>query len=201
VKITRSAEGSILKARNNTYQAVMALRGIPMNTVNRDLDELFENEEMRSIISAIGVGVNEYHDLSNPRYGKIIIAADADADGGKIASLILGFFAKKMTFMIREGMVYVLDSPLYLQNNKYIFPTDDIDNELDKSKPFNRFKGLGELNVDDAKRVLVGNERRLVKINLGNVDYALSLLTSTNARKELIINKGLLIDPYNTGIF
>ena len=177
----------------------MELRGVPMNSVGRDLDEIIENKEMCSIISSIGCGVNEYHNLKNPRYGKVIIAADADSDGLRIASLILGFFAKKMTFMIEEGMVYVLNSPLYKQDNGYIFPTDNIDEKLDKSRSFERYKGLGELPLEDAKRVITGSERQLIKINLENVNYALSLLSSTSARKTLMIDKNLLTDPFNTG--
>jgi DNA gyrase/topoisomerase IV subunit B len=196
----KSAAGTIVKVRNPSTQAVMGLRGVPLNTVGRDLDDIIENEEMCSIISSLGMGVNEFYSMKNPRYGKVIIAADADPDGLRIASLILGFFAVKMTFMIREGMVYVLDSPLYKQGGKYIFPTDDIESELDRTKAFERYKGLGEIPQEDAEEVITGPQRRLIQINLDNVELALSLLTSTSARKDLMYTKKLLTDPYNTGI-
>jgi len=196
----KSAGGTILKSRDNRYQAVMELRGVPMNSVNADLDQLLQNEEMTSIISAIGVGVNEYFVEDAIRYGKIIIAADADPDGERIASLILGFFAKKITDLIRLGHVYVLDSPLYRQGDKYIYPTEDINSLLDRSKPFKRFKGLGEINVDESKQVLTGPNRRLIQINLDNVDIALDLLTSSYWRKQLMMQKQIITDKYNIGI-
>lgn len=196
----KSAAGTILKSRDASLQAVMELRGVPLNSINRDLDEILENEEMCSIISAIGTGVNEYYNMESPRYGKIIIAADADSDGGRIASLVLGFFAKKMTFMIEAGMIYVLDSPLYKQNDKYIFPTDDVDLVLDKTKSFERYKGLGEVPLEDAERVITGSERRLIQITKDNAEYALNLLSSTYYRKDLMLKKGILIDKYYTGV-
>lgn len=196
----KSAGGTIVKARDRNYQGVIELRGVPMNAINADLDTLLDNEEMKNIISAIGVGVNEHYNMDNPRYGKIIIAADADPDGLRIASLIAGMIAKKMTFLIERGMVYVLETALYRQGDLYIYPGEE--ELLDRSKGFKRYKGLGEINVDEAKIMITNQEtRRLRQLTLDNVDHALSLLTSSFARKNLMIDSGVLIDPFNLGIF
>lgn len=194
----KSAGGSILKSRDSKTQAVIELRGVPLNSVGADLDTILANKEMATIISAIGVGVNEYFVESAIRYGKIIIAADADADGFKIASLIAGFFAKKITDLIRLGYVYILDSPLYKQGDTYIY-NDEID-KLDKDKPFTRFKGLGELSPDQAKEVLTGPNARLIQLTEENIDDALDLLSSTWSRKQLMTSSKIIVDKYNTGI-
>lgn len=196
----KSAAGTILKARDRKYQGIIELRGVPMNAINADLDALLDNEEMKNIISAIGVGVNEHYNMSNPRYGKIIVSADADPDGLRIASLIVGMIARKMTFLIEKGMVYVLDSALYKQGNTYIYPGEE--SKLDRSKPFKRYKGLGEINVDEAKYMITNpTTRRLKQINLDDVENAIMLLTSSFARKELMIESGILTDPYKLGIY
>lgn len=195
----KSAGGSILKARDERTQAVIELRGVPLNSVNVDLDTLLDNKEMSTIISAIGVGVNEYFVEDSLRYGKVIIAADADPDGLRISSLLLGFFAKRITELVRLGHVYVLDSPFYKQDGKYIYPTDDIDSLLDRSKPFTRYKGLGEMSSYEASECLTGPGRRLRRVTLDNVDDAIDLLTSTYSRKQLMIKNKLVVDPYNIG--
>jgi DNA gyrase subunit B len=201
----KSASGSILNTRNARTQAVLELRGVPMNSINRDLDEILDNEEMKSLIAAIGIGVNEYHDMKLARYGKIIIAADADSDGGRIASLILGMIAKRMTFLIDKGMVFVLRSPLYIQRKKddteeYYYPEDA--DKLDRSKPYTRLKGLGELNDEQAEVIITNpNTRRLLQITNENMNEALNLLTMTSSRKQLMIDQNIVTDPYNIGIW
>lgn len=199
----KSAGGNIIQARTpDSTQAVIQLRGVPMNAINADLDTFLDNPEMQVIYRSIGAGVNEFHDVSNSRYGKMIIAADADPDGYRIAALIIGMFAKKMTFLLEKGMVYFLETPIYRQGDKYIYQSDDIEKELDTSKPFIRYKGLGKFNVSDLRVIATGKEtRRLVQITLEDVDSALNLLTSSYARKCLMADKGILIDPFNLGIY
>lgn len=196
----KSASGTIINTRDPRTQAVLELRGVPMNSVNKDLDEILDNEEMNALISAIGIGVNEYYDEKLARYGKIIIAADADSDGFRIASLILGMIAKKMTFLIRKGMVFVLRSPLYIQDGKFIYQEDL--SLLNRDKPYTRIKGLGELNEDQGAAIITNpNTRRLLQITMDNVEDALSLLTSTSARKQLMIDSEVVTDPYNLGFW
>jgi DNA gyrase/topoisomerase IV subunit B len=197
-----SAGTQLKAARNNKIHALLKLRGVPLNAINLDINTMLENEEMKSIVLAINCGVEEWHDTSDPRYGKIIIAADADVDGLRIASLVSGIIAKKMPFLIREGMVYIVETPIYQQDGKYIYPSDDVDKLLDRRRPFRRFKGLGELSIQDAKYTMLDPEtRRLKQLTMEGAIEALEILTSTSARKELIINSGTLIDPYNLGIY
>jgi DNA gyrase/topoisomerase IV subunit B len=196
----KSASGTILKSRDRKTQAVLSLRGVPMNAINVDLDTLLENEEMKNIISAIGAGVNEYFKVESSRYGKIIISADADSDGHRIASLIAGMIARKMTFLIKEGMVYILESPLYIQNGNFFYKDDEIN--LDKNKPFTRLKGLGEINVDQAEIIITGKDtRKLKQLTIDGVESAIEMLTSSAARKQLMIDSKILIDPYNLGLW
>jgi DNA gyrase/topoisomerase IV subunit B len=199
----KSAGGNIVQARTlDGTQAVIQLRGVPMNAVNADLDTFLDNPEMQVIYRSIGAGVNEFHDISNSRYGKIIIATDADPDGYRIAALVIGMFAKKMTFLIENGMVYFLETPIYKQGTKYIYQSDDIEKELDTSKPFIRYKGLGKFNVSDLKIIATGKDtRRLVQVTLDDAEYALTLLTSSYARKCLMIEKDILIDPFKLGLY
>ena len=195
----KSAGTQLRKKRDSKTQAIFFLRGKPLNAINADLDTLFANEEMKNIIIAIGCGVNEVHSLENPRYDKVILCADADPDGLYISSLMVGMFAKKMSFLIRNRMVYVLKAPLYKQNGKYYYLGDDM-SDFDKTKPFKRFKGLGEMSEEEVKECIVNKEtRRLTCITEEQVQYALELLTSTTARKNLMIERGVLVDKYNVG--
>lgn len=197
----KSASGILIRARDPRRHAIIELRGVPMNAIDADLEKLMSNKEMESIIKAYGGGVNELYNPDTVRYGKVIIAADADADGGRIASLILGMFAKKITRSIEDGNIYIAVSPLYIQGDKYIYPTDNINKELNKNKPFTRIKGLGELNEKQAKKIFFDDDtRRLFKVTLDGVDDALKLLTLSSRRKELMINKGILKDRYDVGI-
>lgn len=160
----KSAAGTLVDARDPMIHAVLGLRGRPLNTVMRNIKEVVKNEEMRSLINVIGMGVNISPDVKNKRYGKIIIAADADSDGGLITSSVLATIAVHMTFLLNLGMVYVAESPLYEQGGKYIYPSDD-ENLLDRKKPFTRFKGLGEINPDQAYDIFFNpKKRRLIKV-------------------------------------
>ncbi len=117
-----SAASSLLDARDTLYDAVFAMRGFSLNTVGKTLEQVFENEEYSDLITAIGAGVDVHHDLSCARYGKIIICADADADGAAITNLILGMFGDHLIYLIKAGRVFVNQSPLYEQGCKYLRP-------------------------------------------------------------------------------
>ena len=159
----KSAAGTLNQARDPMIHAVLGLRGRPLNTVMRDIREVVRNDEMRSLINVIGMGVNLTPDIKNKRYGKIIIAADSDADGGLITSSVLATIAVHMTFLLNLGMVYVAESPFYEQGGKFFF-ADEFD-KLDKSKPFSRFKGLGEINPNQAHDMFFNKKtRRLIKV-------------------------------------
>jgi DNA gyrase subunit B len=197
----RSASGTMLKVRNPEIHAILELRGVPLNAINLDLDTIMENEEMNSIVTCIGAGVNEYFRIENCRYGKIILAADSDVDGERINSMILGFIARKMTFLIDNGMTYIALAPLYHQGNTYVYPGEDPKSKLDMSKAFKRYKGIGEINVAEAKDFYFDeNKRNLIQVTSANLGYVFELLTMSSSRKDLMVNQGIITDPYNTGI-
>lgn len=120
-------------------------------------------------------------------------------DGGSIAALILGMIGTHMKFALDLGMVWIAESPLYEQNGNFIYLSDgNVDQVLDRSKPYTRFKGLGELNPKQAKKIFfdVGT-RRLHQVTLDGLNDALSILSSSNAKKMLMTNRGVVTNPYN----
>lgn len=197
----RSAASTMLQARDPMIHAILPLRGVPLNTINADLERIMDNPEMASMITAIGYGVNEYYNMDSLRYGKIIMAADSDADGSKIASMLIGFCAYKMTGLIDAGRVYVALAPLYQQGNVLVYPGEDPKDILDMSKPFKRYKGLGELNVSEAKEFFFNvDTRKLIRITPNNYDYVFELLSNSYHRKELMIKNGIVTDKFSIGI-
>lgn len=188
-----SAAGTLLQAREGLdYIAVLPLRGKPLNSVNMDISDVLENGEMYDFINSVGVGVNEYHSTEQIRYNKIILLADADADGASINALLLGVILYHMTFLLDEGYVYVCRTPLYQQGDTYIYPGEE--DKLDPNKPIDhRFKGLGELNPSQLKTFAFNKDtRKLIKVTNANADYALSLLSSTFTRNELLTRVGII---------
>lgn len=146
----------------------------------------YETPQNVYCLSILNDSVNTNFSLGN---GVVVKNCDADPAGKFIGALLLGFFSMYLRPWIDEGLVYVLQSPLYRQNGKFFF--DDVG--LDKSKPFTRFKGLGELSKDDVKETLIHN-RRLVKVTSEDLDKALKLIINTNnERKALSVELGILV--------
>lgn len=185
----RSAAGALKQARDPRIHAILGLRGKPLNTTNLEIERVLGNAEMKDLISSIGVGVNDYHDMSEVRYGKVIICADADPDGKSINALCLGALATHLTFLVEAGCVYIAETPLFVQDGKYFLD----DKGLNKKKPYDRFKGLGEANADQLKPfVFDKSTRRLIQINMDNWELAREMLTSTDARRRIMIRKKIL---------
>src|SRR5437773_5486395 len=108
-----SAGGSAKQGRNNKTQAVLPLRGKILNSEGMVVSKVLANQELADLVSAIGTGVGEKLDLAGLRYGKIILLMDADADGNHITTLLLAFFFRHVTELIRKGHVYIAQPPLY----------------------------------------------------------------------------------------
>src|SRR5262245_50320926 len=108
-----SAGGSAKQGRNNKTQAVLPLRGKILNAEGLALNKVLANVELADLVSAIGTGAGEKFDLNGLRYGKIVMLMDADADGNHITTLLLAFFFRHMTELIRKGHVYIAQPPLY----------------------------------------------------------------------------------------
>lgn len=171
-----SAGGSAKQGRNNKTQAVLPLRGKILNAEGLALNKVLANAELADLVSAIGTGAGEKFDVKGLRYGKIILLMDADADGSHIATLLMAFFFRHMTDLIRQGYIYIAQPPLYRidHGKETMWARDDAHKEEILSKlPVNakpkitRFKGLGEM---DAKvlgaTTLDLKNRTLLKVNI-----------------------------------
>ncbi|MCQ2387812.1 MAG: DNA gyrase subunit B, partial [Clostridia bacterium] len=145
-----SAGGNAKQARERQFQAILPLRGKPLNVEKKKIDQILQNEEIRTIISALGTGIGSEFDLSSLKYNKVIILSDADVDGYHIRILLLTFFFRYMRELINEGHVYIGMPPLYkvYKGKEEIYAYDD--EELQKAKDkigrsydIQRYKGLG----------------------------------------------------------
>lgn len=185
---------SIQKCRNTKNQALLPLRGKVLNVSNLEIEDALNNREILAMINGIGVGIHPFTDLSKRRYGKIIIATDADVDGSHIALLICGAFATFLPEVIQEGMLYIALAPLYEQKVKgkpvYYWEEKDLDPKLHTL----RFKGLGSADAYVIEDTVVNPKtRKLIKVTMKDAENALILLRDKNARRELMIKEGILV--------
>lgn len=179
-----SAGGSAKQGRDRRFQAILPLRGKPLNVEKRRIEQVLENDECRSIITALGTGIGEDFELNNLKYHKIIILSDADQDGAHIRALLLTFFYRYTKELITGGHVYMGMPPLYKvqKGNNVTYAYDD--EELAritkgmKGYTLQRYKGLGEMNPEQLWETTLNPENRsLVRVTIEDAAYVEHLVT------------------------
>lgn len=179
-----SAGGSAKQGRDRRFQAILPLRGKPLNVEKRRIEQVLENDECRSIITALGTGIGEDFELKNLKYNKIIILSDADQDGAHIRALLLTFFYRYTKELITGGHVYMGMPPLYKvqKGNNVTYAYDD--EELAritkgmKGYTLQRYKGLGEMNPEQLWETTLNPENRsLVRVTIEDAAYVEHLVT------------------------
>lgn len=194
-----SAGGSAKQGRDRTFQAILPLKGKPLNAEKKRIDQVLANEEIRTIISALETGIGEDYKGEDLRYDKVIILSDADQDGAHIRAILLTFFYRYMKNLITDGHVYIGLPPLYKVYKKnaleYVYSDYELPEAIKrvgKGYQIQRYKGLGEMNPEQLWDTTMDPEKRtLVRVTIEDATEAEKMVTTwmgdnIDARKAYI---------------
>ena len=193
-----SASGSLISCRNPNIHAVLPLRGkIPSVVTKKDI---LKNKEIGELIEALGTGIEPHFDITKIKYSKIICATDADVDGAHISSLMTMVIAVLAPEIIKQGYFYLAKTPLYAIKEKKVFTPLWTSAELEKARQSGKYiirlKGLGELNPDEAKQVLLTQAtRRLIQIQYSDdIQKISNLFLNVSDKRELLEDNSIIIE-------
>ena len=195
-----SAGGSAKQGRDRHFQAILPLRGKPLNSEKKRIEQVLANEEIKTIILALGVGIGDVN-LDGLRYHKVIILADADQDGAHIRAILITFFYRYMRELINQGHLFIGMPPLYLIKKRgkqeYVYSDAELPEAVERigGKPYEiqRYKGLGEMNPEQLwETTMDPANRSLVRVTIDDAAEAEKMITvlmgdNIDARKQYII--------------
>ena len=194
-----SAGGSAKQARDRSFQAILPLRGKPLNAEKKRLSQVLANEEIRTIISALGTGIGEDFNLESLKYYKVIILSDADQDGAHIRAILMTFFFRYMRELVTNGHLYIGLPPLYKVEKKdrveYVYSDQELPevlNSFGKGYSIQRYKGLGEMNPEQLWDTTMDPKKRtLLQVTVEDAANAELMITTwmgddIEARKSYI---------------
>ena len=195
-----SAGGSAKQGRDRRFQAILPLRGKPLNAEKKRLDQVLANEEIRSMITALGTGIGEDFDIGHLKYNKVIILSDADQDGAHIRAILLTFFYRYMKELITEGHVYIGMPPLYKvqKGQEAVYCYDDKEltsalKKIGKGYTLQRYKGLGEMNPEQLWETTMNpSGRKLMQVLIED---------NTEAERMVTVLMGDKVEPRKEYIF
>ncbi|MGM5482383.1 MAG: DNA topoisomerase (ATP-hydrolyzing) subunit B [Nanobdellota archaeon] len=201
-----SAGGSAKQGRSREFQAILPLKGKILNVEKSRLNKALANQEISSMITALGTGIGQEFDVSKLRYHKIIIMTDADVDGQHISCLLLTFFYRYMISLVEGGHLYLAKPPLYkITKDKkihYLYTEDELEKFIEEhgndNMKMQRYKGLGEMNPDQLWETTLNPENRILKqITIEDAVKADQLFTllmgdKVEPRKEFILENAKL---------